>query len=180
MIMEHPTSYTTGARVLFLKGRHKDGKHDQRTIISISNDETEFQRRLDELYDIAKPGERIYASAGERDVKRAIRIFRERQLASEYDADPAKFYFRLHDRWASALNSPHAQAEKLWLFDCDDDGQLGLVGSELAEHYHRDRRPYRYRSKSGWHIITAPFDRTKIAEDARKLIHDNAIMLWGY
>lgn len=179
-LIQHPNSYKDGARVLLLKGRHKDGRHEQQTIMRVTTSVEQFERRINELANMALAGERIYASAGARSLDSAIRLFKERQLAADYDADPHGFYLRLEDRWASALSNPRSQAEKVWLFDCDNRQEIEAVEAALEEHYDRPFEPYVYPSKSGWHTIVHPFNKGLLGDKVRKLLHENAIMLWGY
>ena len=119
-VIDHPERFRTGTRVLFLKGRNKDGCSDQRTIMRISHTQDQFDRRLSELLEAQRPGERIYAAAGPRSMAAAVRVFKERQLAAEYDQDPEAFYRSMDARWASCLMAPRAQYGKTWLFDCDE------------------------------------------------------------
>lgn len=176
----HPDSFKSGTRVLMLKGRHKDGIEKERQIMRVSHDEAGFDATLAQLLAMALPGERIYASAGERCMRSAVRVFKQRQLDADYDDDPMRFYRGIEARWVSALMAPTCQATKLWLFDCDDPSYLYHVLGEIAQHYDRPMSPYRYPTKSGAHVIVQPFDRSKISERARGMIHENPIMLWAY
>ena len=179
-VIDHPERFRTGTRVLFLKARNKDGCTDQRTLMGISHDVEQFDRRLDELVAAVRPGERIYASAGPRSMSSAMRVFKERQLAADYDGDPEAFYRSIKTSWASCLMAPRAQDGKVWLFDCDEPADAERVEAELAEHYDRDVEPYRYTTKSGAHIVVAPFNKARLSDGVRALIHDNPLMLWGY
>jgi len=69
----------------------------------------QFAYTVDELVNISRPDERLYCSAGPRDVSKAIRRFKELQLAADYDADTLDFYKRLNSVWASALMKPSSQ-----------------------------------------------------------------------
>lgn len=163
-----------------LKGRHKDGLESQRTILRVSYHREDFDHHLESLGALAQDNERIYASAGARDVDKAMRLFKERQLAADYDPRPADFYENLETRWSSCLMAPASQAEKFWLFDCDGGSDAVNVNAELKEHYDRPFEPYRYASKSGTHIVVQPFDRSKLTDKSRSLIHENAILLWAF
>lgn len=177
-LLEHPEKYKLGVRVLLLRGRPKDGLEENRAITRISHYPEQFDRRLLELTSIARNGERIYVSAGARDLGKAARTFRERQLNSEYDRNPLDFYQKLDARWASCLQSPGAQAEKLWMFDCDSPED-----TERTKDFTEARGlvdPYWYRTKNGEHCIVKPFNKTWMDEPIRKLLHENAIMLWGW
>ena len=181
IILNHPPAYKVGTRVLMLKGRHKDGMHDQRTVLRVSHSPDEFDNWLSELHSIAQDGERIYATAGARDVERAIRLFKERQLDADYDRDTPHFYRHLNSRWCSCLMAPKAQAEKLWLFDCDSVAEIDHVRDELKAHYtHPSIKPYWYWSKAGCHCIVAPFNRSLISLEAQGHLVTNPVMLWMY
>lgn len=174
----------SGARVIFLKGRHKDielpgGKRKLRTITKVSHSPEEWDECVQELVDLAQPGERIYASAAPRHMKKAIREFKERQLASEYDPDSELFYRSILDRWASCLMSTKAQEKKLWLIDIDttDDAWAFEMSfdflSPLIEHD--------YETKNGRHVLVLPFNKAKLpSQDLLTKIHDNPLILVGY
>jgi len=179
-LIEHPERYKVGTRVLFLKSRHKDGISDERHLTRVTHSVVAFDAALGELAALSADGERIYGSAGARDLSKAVRLFKERQLAADYDADPGAFYRNLEDRWASALMAPTSQLDKLWLFDCDAPDEAAVVTADLARIGIRGEALYQYASKSGTHIIAEPFDRTLISSRAAAHIHANPLMLWGY
>ena len=178
-VIEHPQSFKEGTRVMMLKGRHKDGLTDERCILRVSHDATEFDRKMKDLVFSAQPGERIYASAGARNVAAAVRLFKQRQLDADYDEDCLAFYRSLNSRWCSCLSSPQAQQEKFWLFDCDAPSDEARV---LVEYYEAVfiGSHYAYASKSGRHVVVKPFDKSKLRAGTRALLHENAIMLWGF
>ena len=176
----HPATFMQGTRVLHLRGRHKDGLQEQRSILKISYDESGFKKAYGELISLLQPGERIYAAAGARDMKKATRLFRERQLASEFEGNPFAFYRQLESQWASALMAPTSQHEKLWLFDCDSSEERQWVEIELGQAYDRPKDPYWYETKSGAHAIVQPFDRSRLGPTVRSLIHENPYLLWAY
>ena len=179
-MIEHPERFRTGTRVLMLKGRHKDGIVNERTVLRVTHSVEHFEKALRELVTMATDGERIYGSAGERCMSSAIREFKRRQLDADYDDDPQRFYRAINDRWVASLMQPTSQADKMWLFDCDSPADADLVESELARHYDRPVAPYRYASKSGAHIVVQPFNRALLTDASRRLIHDNAIILWAF
>lgn len=179
-IISHPQEWKTGVRMLLLKGRNKDGADPRKTIMRVSHGDDQFDRLAGELFAIMNDGDRVYFSAGSRDIQRAARIFRERQLASEYDDDPMRFYRHIFTRWTSALMSPQAQADKRWLFDCDTEEDASIVRGELTQFYDRPEPPYWYESKSGQHAVVQPFNKALLSNATRSLLHDNAIMLLAY
>lgn len=179
-ILTHPATYKSGARLLVLRSRNKDGATSLRTITRASFSEADFDQQLDALVDLLRPGERIYASAGARDVPKAIRLFKERQLAADYDPDTAAFYRNIEQRWFSALMDTRCQAEKIWLFDCDSADDTVLVRKDLSQLEGLSAPPYDYATKSGTHFIVPAFDKSRLTDHTRALIHDNALMLWAF
>lgn len=183
-LIPHPGHYTVGTRVLILKGRNKDGATDQRVIMRVTHEPGKFARALAELMSLQRPGERIYVTAGARDVSKAMRLFKERQLANDYAQDPLDFYCHIEARWISCLMAVEAQAEKLWLFDCDDllaIDETGTALSNLAALGHLpETTVYFYATKNGGHYITPPFNRTLLPDSVQARLQTNPLMLWAY
>ena len=179
-VLTHPDHYKTSARLLVLRARNKDGAGELRTISRASFSPAEFDQQLGELVQLMRTGERIYASTGARDVPKAIRLFKERQLAAGYDADSEAFYRAIQSRWLSCLMDPKCQAEKIWLFDCDSADDAARVSHELTGLEDLPMPPYKYATKSGTHFVVPAFDKSKLTDHTRALIHDNALMLWAF
>lgn len=184
LLIDHPDRFTEGTRVLLLKGRHKDGVETQRCIMRVTHDSTAFRRTINDLLSQAAPGERIYASAGARDVTKAVRFFKARQLANDYAADPLDFYRHIEARWISCLMEPTAQADKIWLFDCDDQAAIDDTDEAIftlkeSGHIGPDASWF-YRTKNGGHFLVLPFNRDLLPESVAARLHTNPIMLWGY
>lgn len=179
-MIEHPIQYRDGTRVLILKSRHKDGHATEREVMRVTHSVEHFDRTLAELVAASMEGERIYGAASSRDMAKAVRLFKQRQLEADYDDDPFRFYRGLNKCWVSALMAPTSQASKLWLLDCDSVKDGEAAQAELADHYDRPMAPYRYESKSGIHIIVQPFDRSKLTDRVRAMIHENPVILWAY
>lgn len=76
--------------------------------------------------------------------------------------------------------NPSASLKTLFLFDCDDVKQSLMVVKEPNDTGFKKEVIYHYRTKNGTHIITNPFNYTKLSQEAQKLIHKNALMLWVY
>lgn len=179
-VLTHPPRYKSGARLLVLRSRNKDGAAALRTIARAAFSEYEFDQQLDALAELLRPGERIYANAGARDVPKAIRLFKERQLAADYDSDTAAFYRNIEQRWFSCLMDTRCQADKIWLFDCDSAEDTALVRDDLSKLDCLPAAPYEYATKTGTHFVVAAFDKSQLTEHTRALIHDNALMLWAF
>lgn len=178
--IDHPERFRDETRVLMLKSRHKDGHENERQIVRVTHSATHFNSTLAELALMARDGERIYGSAGARDMQKAVRLFKHRQLDADYDDDPLRFYRGINERWVSALMAPTSQMDKLWLFDADSLRDVDAVTAELDRHYDRPTPPYSYQSKSGVHIVVQPFDRSKLSSEVRAMIHENPIILWAF
>lgn len=177
--VEHPAEYRMGTRVLILKGRHKDGVDKERTIIRVSHDATQFNRNLDELLKLLQLGERIYGSASSRNLRKAVRLFKERQALADYDTDTDAFYKQIEGRWASCLLNPRAQDFKLWLIDCDSLGEMTYTKS-VIERVMPTSFAYWYKTKNGWHCVTNAFNRNLVSADIWDRVHQNALMLWAW
>jgi hypothetical protein len=183
MLLNHPDTFRDGVRVLFLKSRNKDNPTRNITLIRITNNVDQFNRMLLELDNLALPGERIYSAASPRDMTKAVRHFKEAQLAADYDKEPLKFYANLEARWASSLMQPNCQIrdQKFWLFDCDTEEELASANKTLDQAAASTTLDtYTYPSKSGVHILCRPFN-TKLCSDlSRNCLKQNAMMLWGW
>lgn len=120
--------YKEGTRVLLLRGRHKDGVEKQRSVTRITHRSIDFDRTIRELIAMSLPGERIYGSLSPRSVVKASKLFRQRQLDSEYEVGPGApdFYENLESRWASCLMARTSvePEDKLWLIDIDTPEEL--------------------------------------------------------
>lgn len=184
-IIDHPDIFKTGVRLLYLNSRNKDTTDTKRKILKISYSIDEFDDVFNYLQDHAGENYRIYVSANSRNIDKAIRLFRERQLQAELDTTNS-FYKNIESRWNSCLGSPLVQDDKLWLFDCDNEEEYNKTIKELQIYYDRDldlhngSNLYEYETKNGKHIITAPFNTTKLSNDAKSLIHKNPLMLFAY
>ncbi len=180
-LIDHPDMWKEGTRVLLLKGRHKDGIEKQRTRHRVTHNVDEFESALYDLHEMAHKNERIYATASPRDITKAIRLFKERQLASDYDDDPTRFYQNVEARWVSCLMNKGAQDRKWWIFDCDSPEELMDAEACLNNTYlRRTLDPYQYDTKTGHHIVVLPFNKVALSDSQRGLLHTNPLMLWGY
>ena len=179
-IITHPNTFKDGARVIYCTSRNKDGSAGNKTIGSMfSRSPEEFDKVVAELIEKAS-GEpfRVYSTVEARDVQKAIRLFKERQLAADYRTNPEDFYFNSKSRWLSALANPKNAVEKFWLFDCDTPKETEATKRMLAEDYTREFTPYEYKTKNGVHIVTQPFHLT--AEGFDGIVQKNASLLVAY
>lgn len=177
-IYEHPEYFQVGYRVLMLVGRNKDGCEPRR-ISRVSRGQEDFNRVLVELLQIARPGERVYASATQRDLFKAMKQFEIAQLNARHSGSELSFYERLEDRWVSSLAKQESTLsdDRWWMFDCDTREDLDLVVKDLVSI---DVSFYQYTTKNGTHVLCQPFNRTKVTLPVQKLVDMNPMMLWAY
>ncbi len=173
-----PDEFMVGVRVLKRVARNKDNAANRKTEIRVSTGYADYTfKHLPELASSLEPGERIYASCDERDAKKAARLFKERQLASEYDQTPLDFYFRLQTTWASCLEAPACAATSYFLFDIDEDAQRSALLSAIDVDV---AMIHRYDTKNGEHIITHPFNPAILPAIAYNCLQKNSSILLAY
>ncbi len=181
IFIAHPSEYKTGTRVLMLTSRHKDGHSKERKVFRISHDAEEYDSIIGKFTAMMNPGERIYASAASRDLAKAARRFKERQLNAEYDQDPLSFYRCIEARWTSCLMDTASAASKIWMFDADTDEQVELVKTHLLSRTQADgSSPYAYATKNGLHVILPAFNLQDIPPPCRELLHKDPLILVAY
>lgn len=182
-LIDHPLSFYQGTRVMFLRGRNKDGVEHKRKVTRVSHSEQQFALNLEELWSMARDGERIYASAAPRNLPKAVRTLKERMLANDYAGnDQLEFYRKLESRWVSALMNPGCELDKVWMFDLDEEDDyweaiIVDIAQNCGEGY---TKHYSYRTKNGFHVITKPFNPKGLRPDTMNCLNRNPMMLWGY
>ena len=174
MVLNHPDSFRDGVRFVFLSARPKDGVERPRMISRVSHGVESFNRVIDELTALARPGQRIYGSLDARELLTAAKHFKHAMI----DEPEVEFFRRIRSRWESALMQPSARIGRLWLWDCDTPAEADAARGALPGEAH----VYTYDTKSGVHIITRPFDLRLVdaAADVTRLRKDNAMMLWAF
>ena len=99
-IIEKFSSYTSGVRMLMLIQRGKEGgkgeTNNKKTVRRITTNSGEFRNSLIELLEIKEKKKgiyRIYSCVNSRNINKAIRIFKQRQLDADYFAEDQKYKF---------------------------------------------------------------------------------------
>lgn len=174
MELHHPSKFKRGTRVLMCVARKKDTGENKTYSKMVTYSQKEFDEKLILLRHLRQEGQRIYSTASSLNEEKAIRRFREAQLAAEY-ATPLNFYQNLETRWISALMK--SEDIKNWLFDCDTPTESLYVEKDLKR---LDIEHHSYRTKNGRHYITRPFNPETLRYDAKKVLQKNALMLWSY
>ncbi|MHA1329585.1 MAG: hypothetical protein ACTSR2_00775 [Candidatus Hodarchaeales archaeon] len=165
--------------MLTLRGKEggKSDKPDRVAIKRISRNKEEFLDILKEFLIQKKILKdfplRIYSSVNKRDLNKAIRKFKERQLEADYYAgkDRESFYIDIWNRWISCLMNPSSRAETKFLIDIDEKEKKDLIKDKLRE---LNIITYlEYPTKHGIHLITQPFNPKLITDS--KLISEEDI-----
>lgn len=184
-IIYHPDTFADGVRILMLTTRSKEGGRTNNPDRQLTNKKyvtrstEEYYEKLDQLIEEMNPQQRIYSTVDNRNIDKAVRIFKERQLDADYYDQENRhgFYVDIYNRWISALQAPQARVSNLFLYDIDDEGDNSEV--EAVEHFtameHHGFNPYMYRTKNGYHIITDPHNPIFEAKPQK-----NAMLLVAY
>lgn len=167
-IFEDFADFTDGYRTLFLIHRHKEGGETNNTKAEkiITKDSKEWLKKLEELLRKKMTSDipyRIYGSLNERNFEKAIRQFKYEQLDADYFTMEQEhgFYLDLKNRFFGCLMQPASRQTSLFLFDVDNEEGRDVMG-ETLQVLPNDHIIKQYPTKNGWHIITKPFDYTKI------------------
>ena len=185
--IDHPACFKEGVRLVMRVWRNKEnqeGRRPGRTLISDSVEswEAATARLLAECI----KGERVYSSLEPRNVERAIRVFKERQLVADYDPPEVRhaFYNECFTRWLSCLGAPQASADTLFLFDCDSDEDHNRLRMEMdaapREFVGPDKLLHTYATKNGTHVITKPFNPGLLSIESRRILQKNSLLLVGW
>lgn len=181
--------FTGGVRVLFLLQRHKDGGHTNNSKLRmyITRDTEEwidaYAKLLQEKGEYPGVALRIYQTLNARNVKKAIRTFKELQLANDYADNESmeNFYIDIKNRWVSALMKPCNKAASDFLIDVDTDdvATYDAVEACLAELALVKPITF-YESKKGRHYITPPFNPNLFPQIDMVEVKKDAMMLLAY
>ncbi|MGD9670137.1 MAG: hypothetical protein AB7U75_13905 [Hyphomicrobiaceae bacterium] len=197
-LLDHPDEFKTGIRVLLLVRRNKDGASNGPNFKEVSYSKAKFddvvQKMLARVPDLT--GYRLYASADERTLTPAQLDFSQRKTKADFSTDPLSFYRDIENHWISCLSGNAARKTKYFLFDIDNPcisvfGEVEqAVRDAHQEHWQKHVSNgvddyfspivYRYATKSGYHLITLPFDPGKLPAEYSDLRKTNAMMLWGF
>ncbi len=179
-------NFASGFRVLFLIQRHKEGGETNNSHLRkiVTRNHEEWYEALKELLDEQMSSElpmRIYASLNERNFTKAVRQFKHEQLDTEDWAEDQRqnFYLDLKNRFVGCLMQPSQRATSLFLFDVDKREGVDYMGEALqaipSEHIIQQ-----YPTKNGWHIITRPFNYTKIQLPEKCEFKKDALLLLAW
>ena len=155
--------FKTGVRILMLMHRRKDGgpkRKDRKAQRLISRNPEEFDEHwkyLQELKNSSTLPYRIYSSVNERDIIKAIRLYKTQQLELEWQdiKNQMNFYVQTENQFMSCLAKPPCAKTKKFLIDLDDTTLLNQTKEKL-ENITKiiDVR----NTRNGYHMITEPYN----------------------
>jgi len=162
-ILEKFDGFTDGVRFLMLIHRTKDGGNDnnRKTFRKISTNQDEFENILDEMITIKKTANkayRIYSCVNSRNINKAIKLFKQKQLDADYYDEDSKnsFYLDIKNRWISSLMKPQSKADNSFLIDIDEDDNKEKAEQIICNLVGRNFK--KFNTKNGYHFITPPFN----------------------
>ena len=177
--------FSNGIRVVFLIHRKKDGGTNRKTRQSIkkviTTNSEEFFKTIEELKEIKDNDDRnlrIYATINSRDIKKGIREFKQKILDNDYQCDKSMFdfYFDIKNRFIGSIMKPKCNIENNFLFDLDDCDHRSYI--QMIEILKKNTDVLlTYETKNGYHIITKPFNYTKLDERFISNINKDALLL---
>lgn len=163
-----PDIFKEGHRGILMIHRNKDGctgDTQRKAFKRISRNKGEWHAIVTELNEMRLeyfPDYRLYAHVNMRNMDKAIRLFKERQLEADYDKNENHygFYTDITNRFFSCFSNPKASDESWFLLDCDSTRDYEDCMTELANH--KMIYAYDYRTRNGYHIITSPFNPNEV------------------
>lgn len=162
-----PDTFKEGYRGVLLLLRSKDGQHgnaDRKALKQITRNTDEWTHVVNEFKRMRKYPEyehhRIYSSINARDIGRAIREFKVRQLSADYDDGELvfDFYTDIKNRFFSCLMNPISKMTSYFLIDCDSLDEYNHAMASLQDAALIDKIIFEYKTRNGFHIITQPFN----------------------
>ena len=178
--------FSDGLRMIMIVQRNKEGgksNEPQRYAKKkITRNKEEFYQVLEEFKEIKEESEeplRIYSCLNRRDINKAIREFKKRQLDNDYSDQTSReaFYHDIKNRWISCFMKPSSREETLFLIDIDEPEKNSLemtkkhleeIGVEIITDY---------ETKNGYHLITSPFNQSLFDGKFGELKKDALLLL---
>lgn len=178
------SGFMDGVRVFFLIQRSKEGGSNKGDKLRKVVSRDRFQA-IDVVYNLLVEKQRytepmrIYMSANPRNMRKAIRNFKQQMLDNDYNADEIQedFYFDIKNRWISSIMKPSARADTHFIIDCDTDGELASALKELEVVHFGDAIIKQYKTKNGTHIVTRPYNPSWTPSVKEKIHKDGLLLL---
>ncbi len=158
-----------------------DGVEKRKPVILASRSTKEFHHNLHLLISDMRDGERVYGSISPRNVEKSIWEF-QKLMVSALQAKDTDFLFRMNRMWLRCLQRPASEDGKAFLFDLDTDDLYNLMKETITAHegITNIRVVHEYRTKNGYHMITLPFNYTRLPSELAEVQKSNASLLWAW
>jgi len=187
MKIEQFKSLSDGYRVVLLIHRSKEGGFNNKKLRhlkkTITRNSEEFEKVVNEFEMIKNNDERslrVYASINDRNLDKAIRLFKQRQLDIEYGGNKDRFYTDLRSIFISCLMKKEAKNNSNFLFDLDEIDERSLITTRKLLKNNTNIL-LEYKTKNGVHIITEPFNYPKVLnEHLIKSLNVDGLMLLSF
>jgi len=177
--------FSSGIRVVLLidRSKNKDREKKDRFLRKIVTKNSEeffdaIEMLLKERFVFGGEDLRIYSSLNERDINKAIRLFKFEMLENDYQNEKewVKFYFDIKNRFISCLMRPGSAKESLFLVDVDDNKKFEEAHKKLQE---LTEVIMVYKTKKGKHIVVKPFNPALFEVEGCEIKKD-ALLLLNY
>ena len=173
--------FKTGYRIIMLINRKNDeGKlnSDRKGTRCITENAIHFNNALDALRKIKVDGDRIYCTVNSRNINKAIRLFKKRQLDNDYasSSEGEQFYCDIQNRFISCFQNPEARNSKNFLIDIDSQRLQDYVN--ICTNLETVTNIlYVKETPNGFHLITEPFDRSRFHHSKATILKDGMLFL---
>lgn len=172
-IFEDFEEFSDGLRVILLIHRSKDGathssRHER---MMFTRNKEEFKETLafllEERTKHPLQNLRVYSTVNQRNLQKAIRAFKIDQLEMDYQNEQVQsdFYTAIKSRFASCLMRPTSKKTSYFVFDIDNPMTLDEALGIIDRSGFSDTIVKQYGTKNGWHIVTLPFNHTKLEKE---------------
>ena len=172
-------NYSDGIRFLMLTNRKQGGKNskDKNKIFKLTSyDRESFINQAIKLKTIGDKiyiSYRIYASLNNRNLKKAIYMFKRKMIEAEFRGDD-RFYLDFYNQWISALMKPESKRSKFYLIDIDNVDQITEVKKRLSQI---TKNFTTHLTPNGYHIYSQPFDVRILSDLSGVDIKKDGLML---
>lgn len=172
-IVEDFIDFVDGFRVILLIHRSKDGaknstRHER---MLFTRNRQEFEETLafmlEERDKNVLNNLRVYSTVNSRNLKKSIQLFKHDLIDMENMPENvvSDFFSAIKSRFASCLMRNSNKDESYFVFDIDDPTTLDEALQIFEESGFSDEIVKQYKTKNGWHIITKPFNYTKLTKE---------------
>lgn len=159
-------TFKDGYRVLLLIHRSKDGgsnRPDYHSVKRLSKNPKEFDKVFSDLKKLKEKSEipyRLYSTVNPRDIHKAIRLFKFKQLEADYYDNESHigFYTDIKNRWFGCLMNPKAKMGSNFIIDVDSTDPIGKEDARNILLEQGISLLAEYPTLNGFHFVTEPYN----------------------